>query len=117
MTSIIVHRLITICCIYVIYLVHIDDVMQELWEEGAREIAVVGLPPMGCLPVMITLNRFDGVRGCLDKYSSVARDYNQMLQHELQLMQHRFSNPAANFYYVDIYGPLADMIQAPQKYG
>ncbi|KAK4259702.1 hypothetical protein QN277_006009 [Acacia crassicarpa] len=91
--------------------------VQELWEEGAREIAVVGLPPVGCLPVMITLNSFDVERSCIDEYSSVARDYNKMLQHELQLMQQRFSNSAANFYYVDIYGPLADMIQAPHKYG
>ncbi|XP_028767296.1 GDSL esterase/lipase At5g45960-like [Neltuma alba] len=95
----------------------IKSLLQDLLGEGAREIAVVGLPPMGCLPIMMTLNSFGGERSCIDKYSLIARDYNQILQRELRLMQQRFSNSGAHFYYVDIYGPLADMIQAPHKYG
>ncbi|KAF7811426.1 GDSL esterase/lipase [Senna tora] len=95
--------------------------ISELLNEGGRKIAVTGLPPIGCLPVVITLysdERF-GKRGCIDKYSSIARDYNQMLQNELNLMQLQLnsSNPSSKVYYIDIYQPLSDMVQDPQKYG
>jgi hypothetical protein len=87
-----------------------------LWTEGARKIAFVGLPPMGCLPIMITFHSNDAFfqRRCVDKYSAVARAHNMILQHELFLMQLNFSNPrdhGAKISYIDIYGPLANMIQ------
>ncbi|KAK7319774.1 hypothetical protein RJT34_04499 [Clitoria ternatea] len=91
---------------------HVKEFVQNLWREGARKIAVAGLPPMGCLPIVITFSS-DNVfheRGCLDKYSAVARDYNMRLQHELLLMQQNFS-------YIDIYGPMANMIQSRQNLG
>ncbi|KAL2321099.1 hypothetical protein Fmac_030068 [Flemingia macrophylla] len=99
---------------------HVKDFIQNLWREGARKIAVVGLPPMGCLPIMITFNSHNVFleRGCVDKYSSVARDHNLMLQHELFLMQLNFTTAAgAKIIYFDIYGPLDDMIQASQNLG
>lgn len=85
-----------------------------MWTEGARKIAFLGLPPMGCLPIMITANSDNAFvdRNCVDKYSAVARDYNLILQHELFLIQRNFSNPdGAKISYIDIYGPLANMIQ------
>ncbi|KAK2382720.1 GDSL esterase/lipase [Trifolium repens] len=95
---------------------HVKDFIQNLWTEGARKIAFVGLPPMGCLPIMITFHSNDAFfqRSCVDKYSAVARAHNMILQHELFLMQLNFSNPrdhGAKISYIDIYGPLANMIQ------
>lgn len=77
---------------------------------------------MGCLPVMITLNSPNAFsqRDCLDTYSSVARDFNLLLQHEVHAMQLQFNlsnNPYVKIYYVDIYGPIADMIQAHKRFG
>lgn len=63
---------------------------------------------------MITANSDNAFvdRNCVDKYSAVARDYNLVLQHELFLIQRNFSNPdGAKISYIDIYGPLANMIQ------
>jgi len=40
-----------------------------------------------------------------------------MLQNELNLMQLSSANPGARLFYVDIYGPLIDMIQSPAKFG
>nr|KYP72077.1 GDSL esterase/lipase At5g45960 family [Cajanus cajan] len=99
---------------------HVKDFIQNLWREGARKIAVLGLPPIGCLPIMITFNSHNVFleRGCVDKYSSVARDHNMMLQHELFFMQLNFSNPAgAKISYIDTYGPLDNMIQVRQNLG
>ncbi|XP_014506393.1 GDSL esterase/lipase At5g45960 [Vigna radiata var. radiata] len=100
---------------------HVKDFIQNLWKEGARKIALVGLPPMGCLPIVITLNSHNVFfkRGCVDKYSAVARHYNMMLQHELFLMQLNFSNVplGAKISYIDIYEPLNNMIQWHENFG
>ncbi|CAL0312079.1 unnamed protein product [Lupinus luteus] len=99
---------------------HVKESIQNLWTEGARKIAVAGLPPMGCLPITITAKSNNSIleRGCVDKLSKVARDYNLMLQHELSLMQQNFSSHAkAKISYIDIYRPLANMIEGHQNLG
>ncbi|XP_020230947.1 GDSL esterase/lipase At5g45960 isoform X2 [Cajanus cajan] len=100
---------------------HVKNFLQDLLAEGAQKIAVSGIPPMGCLPLMITMNSPDALfqRHCIDKYSSIARDFNLLLQNELHQMQLQLnmSNSDAKIYYVDIYQPIADMIQAHEKFG
>ncbi|MED6145593.1 hypothetical protein PIB30_026587 [Stylosanthes scabra] len=101
----------------------VKDFIQDVVAEGARKIAVAGVPPMGCLPLVITLNSnysTDNGRECIDQYSSVARDYNNLLQQELHLLELNLNNNISSppkIYYVDIYAPLAQMIQAPQTFG
>ncbi|TKY71786.1 GDSL esterase/lipase [Spatholobus suberectus] len=100
---------------------HVKEFIQDLFAEGARKIAISGVPPMGCLPLMITLNSPNAFfqRHCIDKFSCVARDFNLLLQHELHAMQLQLnmSSSDVKIYYVDIYGPIADMIQARKRYG
>lgn len=78
-------------------------------------IGIVGLPPIGCLPAVITM--FSGTnllhgRQCLDSYSAAAREYNDLLQEKLKAL-----NQSTKILYADIYHPLEDMIQNPTKYG
>ncbi|KAK7412415.1 hypothetical protein VNO78_03874 [Psophocarpus tetragonolobus] len=100
---------------------HVKEFIQDLLAEGARKIAISGLPPMGCLPFMITLNSPNSFfqRDCIDKYSSISRDYNLLLQRELHTMQMQLnmSSSDAKIYYIDIYGPIADMIHARKRFG
>ncbi|XP_028767295.1 GDSL esterase/lipase At5g45960-like [Neltuma alba] len=98
---------------------NVKEFIQNLWAEGGRKFMVAGLPPMGCLPVMITLNSDDAFteRGCMDKFSSAARDYNLMLQHELRFMQLNMSNAGLKISYIDIYGPLDSMIHSHDSFG
>ncbi|KAK6917636.1 GDSL lipase/esterase [Dillenia turbinata] len=91
--------------------------IQGLVNQGARRVAVIGLPPMGCLPIVITLHSGTMNRNCIDSESTVANDYNQMLQKELQAMQSQLAHQNVAIYYVDIYTPMVEMIQDPQKYG
>ncbi|MED6156792.1 hypothetical protein PIB30_017786 [Stylosanthes scabra] len=35
---------------------NLDAFIQKLYEVGARMIVVVGLPPIGCLPIEVTIN-------------------------------------------------------------
>ncbi|KAH6790329.1 GDSL-like Lipase/Acylhydrolase superfamily protein [Perilla frutescens var. frutescens] len=94
--------------------------LQELFDQGARRIGVVGLPPMGCLPIVITLfadNPFLK-RDCIANFSSIARDFNQILQTELNAMQLQVEEAAsgASIAYLDAYSPLEEMTSG-HKYG
>ncbi|KAD3337867.1 hypothetical protein E3N88_33388 [Mikania micrantha] len=77
-------------------------------NEGGRKIAMVGLPPMGCLPEVITLNTDAATHGrkCVEPMLSVAEDYNINLQIKLKDMQ----TSETKLYYADIYKPILDMI-------
>ncbi|CAK9148213.1 unnamed protein product [Ilex paraguariensis] len=84
--------------------------IQGLLNEGAQKIAMVGLPPMGCLPEVITLSP-DAIfhqRQCVQSLLSIARDYNQILRKNLKAMH---SGSSTRFFYADIYQPLSNMIQ------
>ena len=74
---------------------------------------------MGCLPVVITLNSENAIleRGCIEKYSRVGMEYNQMLQYEVKSMRDRLAHLGAKIYYIDIFTPLVDMIQGLGKLG
>lgn len=87
-------------------------------DEGARKIGVAGLPPMGCLPIVITLFSEDAVldRGCIDYFSSVGRTYNSMLQSGLNIMQFNNAHQGGRITYFDTYSPLYDVV-AGHKYG
>ncbi|XP_019071382.1 GDSL esterase/lipase At5g45960-like isoform X2 [Solanum lycopersicum] len=86
-----------------------------LMNEGARVIGVAGVPPFGCLPIVITIDSGDALqpRRCIESYSAVAREYNSLLQRLLKTME----IDGTKLFYVDIYSPINDMIQNPIKYG
>ncbi|XAR66530.1 Triacylglycerol lipase [Bertholletia excelsa] len=92
----------------------LQQLIQGLVHEGARKIAVVGLPPIGCLPAVITLHSHDlfNGRGCIESLSSVARDYNRMLQDNLN----RTGHGGTQVIYADIYAPLTNIIQGPGNF-
>ncbi|KAI3466716.1 hypothetical protein Pfo_023379 [Paulownia fortunei] len=94
---------------------NVQQFMQGLREEGARLIAVVGLPPIGCVPIVITFTSGSpfGDRTCTDSLSSISLDYNQKLQNILTDMQ----NSSSTVVYADIYKPLSDMIRKPSQFG
>ncbi|XP_019255145.1 PREDICTED: GDSL esterase/lipase At5g45960-like [Nicotiana attenuata] len=93
----------------------LQQFVQGLMNEGARTIAVAGVPPFGCLPLIITINSGSALqpRQCVESYSAVAREYNSLLQHLLKTMQIHNTK----LFYLDTYNPLNDMIQDPTKYG
>ncbi|XP_051125565.1 GDSL esterase/lipase At5g45960-like [Andrographis paniculata] len=94
----------------------VQQFLQGLLEMGARNIAFVGLPPMGCLPAVITLNSGNSLahRSCVESLSALSRDYNRLLQAKLTAMQ---QSHGARVFYIDIYKPLDEMIRNPQQFG
>uniref|UniRef100_F6GZS5 GDSL esterase/lipase EXL3 n=1 Tax=Vitis vinifera TaxID=29760 RepID=F6GZS5_VITVI len=87
---------------------------KELYGLGARRIGVFSAPPLGCLPSQRSLA--GGIqRECVEKYNEASQLFNTKLSSGLDSLNTNF--PLAKFVYVDIYNPLLDIIQNPQKSG
>ncbi|CAL2263370.1 unnamed protein product [Prunus armeniaca] len=90
--------------------------IKELYELGCRKIVIAGLPPIGCLPIQITAKSENPKnRRCVDNENSDAQIYNQKLAKLLPKIQSLF--PGSKIVYADVYEPLTDMINNPQKFG
>ncbi|KAI3745804.1 hypothetical protein L6452_08214 [Arctium lappa] len=90
------------------------DFVQEIYELGARKIAVVSAPPVGCFPAVRTIaGGLD--RKCNDEENEAAQSYNSMLKQQLQLLAS--SLPQSRVAFVDFYNPLISIIENPSRYG
>lgn len=92
--------------------------MQILSNMGARKFAIAGLPPLGCLPLQITLEAMRTPtlqRNCIDQQNNDSVAYNTLLQETIRSLNNTLPN--SKFVYVDIYNPLMDMVTNPPKYG
>ena len=88
--------------------------LQQLYQQGARRIAILGLPPIGCVPSQRTLA--GGLaRDCDPARNRAARVFNSRLQAAVARLQGELW--CQRIGYVDIYDVLRDMIADPCKYG
>lgn len=95
--------------------------MQRLYGAGARRIMVTGLPPIGCLPIQVTVDSIIPSphwlqRVCNDQQNLDSQTYNAKLQSHIHLL-HQTTLHDAKVAYFDIYSPILDMIISPAKYG
>lgn len=88
--------------------------LKELHGFGARRIAFLSLPPVGCVPTSRTLSGGKN-RTCARHYNQAAKIFNKKLSSELDSL--RSKNPPVNAVLADIYSPLIDIIENPQSYG
>ncbi|CAL9213994.1 unnamed protein product [Arabidopsis halleri] len=94
----------------------VHNFVQELYDIGCRKIMVLGLPPVGCLPIQMTMAmQKQNERRCIDKQNSDSQEFNQKLQKSLTDMQSNLTGSV--IFYGDIYGALFDMATNPQRYG
>ena len=88
--------------------------LQQLYQQGARRIAILGMPPVGCVPSQRTLA--GGLaRDCDPARNHAAQLYNSRLKEEIAQLQEELQ--CQKIGYVDIYDILQDMITNPCKYG
>lgn len=71
-------------------------------------------PPIGCVPSQRTIGG-GIVRECAEHYNQAAQLYNSKLSIKLDSLAHKL--PHTKVVYIDIYSPLLDLIQNPDKYG
>ncbi|XP_049931683.1 uncharacterized protein LOC116246825 [Nymphaea colorata] len=90
--------------------------LKELYQLGARRIAFAGLPPLGCLPVVMTTDFGDAfIRRCIDSMNMAAASYNSKLRDMLNEMKEEELKDA-KIAYLDIYTPTLDIVENPNKY-
>ncbi|XP_024392320.1 GDSL esterase/lipase At5g03810 [Physcomitrium patens] len=88
--------------------------IQELYDLGGRNIAVLGLPPLGCLPSQITLNG-KGNPGCVEDFNIVAKDFNDQLRALVAELKQTFRKGRVG--YLDTYTILDKIVHNPESYG
>uniref|UniRef100_A0A2P2QQ39 GDSL esterase/lipase EXL3-like n=1 Tax=Rhizophora mucronata TaxID=61149 RepID=A0A2P2QQ39_RHIMU len=87
---------------------------KELYGLGARRIAILSLPPIGCLPSQRTLTGGPN-RQCNEFTNQAAMLFNSKLSSTIDSLNQVL--PDARLAFGDIYNPLLSLIQNPAKYG
>jgi len=88
--------------------------LKEIYELGARKIAVFSAPPVGCVPYHRTLS--GGIeRKCIEKYNNAVMFFNDKLSQEIHSLNQKLPN--SRIAYIDVYHPLLDIIVNHQNYG
>lgn len=85
--------------------------IKDIHGVGAKRFVLVGIPPMGCLPVVRTI--LDS-KGCVSAYNDVAVSMNSKLLAELAALRKELGIRTA---YLDIYRILTEATDSPRKYG
>lgn len=88
--------------------------LEDLIRAGARRIAVIGIPPIGCVPSQRTLSGGSG-RGCSSGHNEIAVMCNAGLSKGMEALGAKY--PGTRLVFMDIYGFLLDMMMHPHAYG
>lgn len=88
--------------------------MKELYKLGARRIWVMSTLPLGCLPGVKAVSRGSFIH-CVDSMNEEAKLFNSQLSSELFSIKSTLVDFQLDF--IDIYSPILDLIQNPQKSG
>lgn len=86
-------------------------ILQMLHRLGARRLAVVGVPPMGCMPLIKYLR---GQKNCIDQLNQIAFSFNSKIVKNLELLR---SEIGLKTIYVDAYSTITEAIKNPKKFG
>nr|GMD65003.1 GDSL esterase/lipase At2g40250 [Ipomoea batatas]GME12660.1 GDSL esterase/lipase At2g40250 [Ipomoea batatas] len=95
-----------------------ESFILRLYKMGARKFGLSGLPPVGCLPIQMTLNLSPDnflKRVCVNQQNVDSQAYNTKLQALISRLQGRLKG--SKIAYFDAFKPMMDMINNPQKYG
>ena len=93
---------------------HATAFVENLIRAGARRVAFIGIPPIGCVPSQRTMS--GGLdRGCSQGHNEVAVAYNAGMVQQLAALRAKY--PGTRLVFMDIYGFLYDMMMHPQSYG
>lgn len=88
--------------------------VQDIYNVGARRIAVFSAPPIGCVPSQRTIAG-GIVRECAEDYNHAAQLFNSKLPGAVDSLSSKLPN--SKVIYIDAYTPLYDIVQNPHKYG
>ncbi|OWM66461.1 hypothetical protein CDL15_Pgr013678 [Punica granatum] len=93
---------------------HASSFFMDLYGQGSRKIAVLSMPPIGCVPSQRTLD--GGLRReCSERANEAALLFNSKLSPKLKDLSKQL--PGSRFVYMDVYNTLLDIFQNHTKYG
>lgn len=88
-----------------------ETYVKKMHSLGVRRLAVVGMEPFGCMPLIRTTR--DSVN-CSEDMNQVALSFNLLLKVKLSEIEATLGMRTA---FVDIYGLIQNVLQYPLKYG
>lgn len=95
---------------------HAAAFVDELVKAGARKVAIIGMPPIGCVPSQRTMS--GGMeRRCSEGHNQIAVAYNAGMKRRMEEMQAKKKSTKTKLVFMDIYGFLMDMMMRPRAYG
>ena len=90
------------------------NLVQILYNNGARKFALIGLGQIGCSPSELAQNSPDG-RTCVQRINSANQIFNDKLRS--LVAQFNGNTPDARFIYINAYGIFQDLITRPAAFG
>jgi len=97
----------------------IVDLIEGIVAFGGRDLLVINLPPLGCIPAMLTLfpdnspDSYDS-RGCYKEINRITSNHNALLEESVIDLRARY--PDVNLYYGDLHGVYLNMLTDPRSY-
>ncbi|XP_057789781.1 GDSL esterase/lipase At1g06990-like [Salvia miltiorrhiza] len=91
----------------------LQSFIKVLYDVGCRKMVVSGLPPIGCLPIQMTV-KSPLRRSCCQRENQDAEAYNDKLRKVLSQMEMELAG--SRILYADVYNPIINMINNPLKY-
>ncbi|KAI5062141.1 hypothetical protein GOP47_0022680 [Adiantum capillus-veneris] len=91
--------------------------IEELYLSGVRKLAIVNVPPLGCLPFQRTVlgaRKLD-FKDCLPVANEAAASFNQGLDTVVKSLREKYTDYGVVI--VDCYTPLLDIYTNPAPYG
>ncbi|KAI9120689.1 hypothetical protein K1719_007722 [Acacia pycnantha] len=85
--------------------------IQGMHKLGAKRIVVVGVPPMGCMPLAKALQN---KRNCVPSLNRVSSSFNTRLLRQLAILKAKLGLKTA---YVDVYNSILNVVSDPKKHG
>ncbi|XP_056689242.1 GDSL esterase/lipase At5g45950 isoform X2 [Spinacia oleracea] len=86
--------------------------IEEMHKVGAKRIGVVGVPPIGCMPIVMTFTG-DGIH-CVDKMNKAVLSLNSKIQKQMEAIRTQLNMKTI---FVDVYNIIESAINNPKKYG
>ncbi|RLM91473.1 GDSL esterase/lipase [Panicum miliaceum] len=98
----------------------IGEGVEKLIAEGAVELVVPGVLPIGCFPVYLSIFRkqpegYGGRSGCIKEMNTLSWVHNAALQRKIAEL--RAKHPGVRIMYADYYTPAIQFVLHAEKYG
>ncbi|KAK9091971.1 hypothetical protein Syun_026882 [Stephania yunnanensis] len=92
-----------------------EEFIREMYTLGARRVAVAGLPPIGCLPVIRSVNFNAEMGGCREDLNNLARDFGGKVSGVVSKLSRELKGTKMVF--LDLVDKPLQIIRNPHLYG